>query len=149
MKPAQQKYEWGYIYGVLDVVERGGEFWYIPSVNLDLVGIFLNQIANSDLDAEHVVIWDNAGFHHRSGDPRLPRRNHLLPLPAYSPELNPVEKVWAMVKDGIANRGDPVLDDIEKRITKMLRPFWESPAHALRIVGEGWLHLQANALQKK
>ena len=148
VKPAQQKYEWGYIYGALDVVEGGGEFCYMPSVNLDLVAIFLNQIADSDPDAEHVVIWDNAGFHYRPGDPRLPERVHLLPLPAYSPELNPVEKVWDMVKDGIANRVYPALDEIEKRITEKLRPFWESPGPALRIVGEGWLQLQANALFK-
>ena len=53
-----------------------------------------------------------------------------------------------MVKDRIANRVYPMLDDIEKSITEVLRPFWESPGRALRIVGEGWLHLKANASQK-
>lgn len=145
VKPSQQKYQWGYIYGALDVVDGGAEFCYFPSVNLDLVSIFLNQIADSDPDAEHVVIWDNAGFHYRPEDPRIPERIHLLPLPAYSPELNPVEKVWDMVKDRIANRVYPMLDDIEESISEVLQPFWESPGRALRIVGEGWLHLKANA----
>ncbi len=148
VKPAQQKYEWGYIYGALDVVGGGGEFCYFPSVNLESVEMFLRQIADSDKESEHVVIWDNAGFHHRPGDCRIPDRIHLLPLPAYSPELNPVEKLWDMVKDNIANNVYSLLDDIQDSITEVLSPFWESSKPALRLVGEGWLHLKANASLK-
>jgi transposase len=145
VKPAQQKYEWGYVYGALDVVNGGGQFCFLPSVSLDLTCAFLDQVAACDPDAEHVVIWDQAGFHHGPGDPRLPDRIHLLPLPPYSPELNPIEKLWDCVKDHIANRVFPTLDDIEAAITTTLRPYWESPQPALSLVGNGWLRSQANA----
>jgi transposase len=145
VKPAQQKYQWGYVYGALDVVHGGGQFCFLPSVSLDLTHTFLNQIAACDADAEHVVIWDQAGFHHSPGDPRIPRRIHLLPLPPYSPELNPIEKLWDRVKDHIANRVFPTLDEIEELITRALRPYWESSQPALRLVGDGWLRVQANA----
>lgn len=145
VKPAQQKYEWGYVYGALDVVHGGGQFCFLPSVSLELTCVFLDQVAASDPDAEHVVIWDQAGFHHGPGDPRLPERVHLLPLPSYSPELNPIEKLWDSVKDHIANRVFPTLEDIEEVITTALRPYWESPQPALSLVGDGWLRAQANA----
>ena len=145
LKPAQQKYEWGYVYGALDVVDGNAQFCFLPSVNLELTHVFLRQIADCDPDAEHVVIWDQAGFHYTPGDPRIPERVHLLPLPAYSPELSPIEKLWDIVKDHIANRIFQTLDDIEEAIVTALRPFWESPRPALSLVGKGWLHTQANA----
>jgi len=145
VKPAQQKYEWGYVYGALDVLQGGAQFCYMPTVNLELTQTFLSQIAQSDKDAEHVVIWDQAGFHHRPGDKRLPERIHLLPLPPYSPELNPIEKLWDQMKDRIANRVFATLDDIEGALSDALRPFWENSTPARSLVGTGWLHHSANA----
>ena len=36
---------------------------------------------------------DQAGWH-IANDLRVPANITLLPLPAYSPELNPVERLW-------------------------------------------------------
>jgi transposase len=145
VKPAQQKYEWGYVYGALDVLGGGGEFCYMPTVNLELTQTFLYQLAQSDEEAEHIVVWDQAGFHHRANDKRLPDRIHVVPLPAYSPELNPIEKLWDQMKDRIVNRVFETLDEIEGVLSEALRPFWESPTPARRLVGTGWLHSSANA----
>jgi transposase len=94
MKPNHHCYEWEYVYGALEVIEGGAEFRFMPSVNLEYSHGFLEQIAASDSFAEHVVIWDQAGFHPRPKAASLPARIHLLPLPPYSPELNPVEGLW-------------------------------------------------------
>ena len=79
--------------------------------------LFLEQIAASDPYAEHVIIWDGAGFHHRPEDPRLPKNLHLLPLPPYSPELNPIERLWDIAKDQICNRVFETLDAMEEKLT--------------------------------
>ncbi|MEY8463145.1 transposase [Streptococcus merionis] len=52
------------------------------------------------LDRPHLVIMDNASFHPKSQIAELCIANkHLfLPLPPYSPELNPIEKAWANLK---------------------------------------------------
>ena len=49
-------------------------------------------------DAHAVLILDQAGWH---GSRRLtvPGNITLLPLPAYSPELNPVERVWLYLRE--------------------------------------------------
>ena len=148
VKPAQQKYEWGYVYGALDVVHGAAEFCYMPTVNLELTHSFLCQIARSDEEAEHVVIWDQAGFHHRANDTRLPERIHLLALPPYSPELNPIERLWDQLKDRIVNRVFETLDDIETVLSEGPRPFWESHVPARRLVGDGWMYSSANAIPK-
>lgn len=145
VKPAQQKYQWGYVYGALEVVEGGGVFCYLPTVTLEHTHAHLEQIVKTDPGAEHIVIWDGAGFHHRPGDDRLPDQIHLVQLPAYSPELNPIERLWDVVKDKICNRVFDSLDVIEEKITEAIRPYWEKPSSARSLVGDGWLHTQANA----
>ena len=47
-----------------------------------------------------IVIWYNASFHQGLNLQRLIERAgcQLLFLPAYSPDLNPIEKFWARLK---------------------------------------------------
>ena len=56
-----------------------------------------------------IVVWDSAPIHNRKGlqafchqYPRL----HLEKLPAYAPELNPIEAAWHAAKHPLAN-GQP------------------------------------------
>jgi transposase len=142
--PQQQRYEWEYVYGALEVLEGDAQFRFMPSVNLDFSRDFLRQIAASDPAAEHVVIQDQAGFHPRAGDAGLPERIHLLPLPPYSPELNPIEGLWDQVQDVTCNRRHESLDALEETLTTALRPFWETPSRVLSLIHH-WLHAQANA----
>jgi transposase len=143
--PQQQRYQWEYVYGAVEVVQGRTEFCYRPWVNLDLSRAFLEQIALSDPLAEHVVLWDQAGFHQKPKDPTLPSRIHILSLPPYSPELNPVEGLWDQVRDCTCNRRHESLDELEETLTRALRPFWETPAKALSLVHH-WLHDQANVI---
>jgi transposase len=140
----EQRYEWEYVYDAVEVVDGLAQFQFLPAVSLALSRGFLQQIAASDPHAEQVVIWDQAGFHPRPHDAALPARIHLLPLPPYSPELNPVEGLWDQTQDVTANRHFASLDQLEEALTQALRPFWETPARVLSLVHH-WLHEQADA----
>ena len=54
-----------------------------------------------------MLVWDNLNGHVSTTMRRLiaARRPWLrvYTLPAYAPELNPVEKVWSHLKRGLAN----------------------------------------------
>jgi len=63
------------------VVAGGSQFQFMPSVNLGFSRGFLEQIAQSDPAAEHVVIWDRAGFHPTEAEEKLPEHIHLMPWP--------------------------------------------------------------------
>ena len=142
--PKQQCYQWEYVYGAVEVVAGDTEFQFLPSVSLPLSGGFLQQIADSDPTAEHVVIWAGAGFHPTSKTASLPARIHRLPLPPYSPELNPVEGLWDQIKDCLCNRVFRTLEELEGALTEALRPFWEDNKRALALVFD-WMQDQANA----
>ena len=89
--PYATKYQWGYLHEALEVDgAHRAELLFTPAIDRDIHAVFLQQIATSDPLALHVVIQDQAGFHLPANDPRLPKNLRLLPLPPYSPELNPV-----------------------------------------------------------
>ena len=111
---------------------------------------FLQQLrsASRGTGRRVVVITDNARYHHS----RLhrPWRDQHAPhfaldfLPAYSPELNPIEGLWDQVQDVTCNRRHESLDALEDTLTAALRPFWETPARVLSLIHH-WLRTQANA----
>ena len=66
----------------------------------------LLDAAHQQLGGPIVVIWDNLNTH-RSAAMRelIAARDWLrvIQLPAYAPDLNPVEQVWSQVKRGLGN----------------------------------------------
>lgn len=140
----QQKYQWQYVYGALEVGGNGAQFLYAESVGLEWNSAFLAQVASHDPESLHVVIYDGAGFHHRDGRAELPANVRVLTLPAYSPELNPVEKLWDIVRDAICNRIFSTLGELQQAITVVLRRYWEDACAVFALIGQGWLLRQAN-----
>ena len=103
------------------------------------------RLVARDPQAEHVVIWDQAGFHPRPGDPGVLAQVHLLPLQPYSPELNPVEAIGDLIKDRLGNVLWNSLAAMEEAIGEELRPIYQSAERVRQLVSHPWLTLQANA----
>lgn len=141
----QQKYEWQYVYGALEVGgNNAAHCWYAPTVDLEHNKGFLAELATSDPTSIHVIIYDGAGFHHRDGHPDLPPNLRIINLPPYSPELNPVEKLWDILRDAICNRIFSTIEELQVALTAKLRTYWEDAGNVRRLLGNGWLLAQAN-----
>jgi transposase len=55
----------------------------------------LKEISTQVAPRAHAVLGcDGAGWHQRGKRLKVPDNISLLPLPPYSPELNPMENVW-------------------------------------------------------
>ena len=120
----------------------------IPSLNKQWDLGFLEQITKSEPEAFHIVIGDGAGFHHKKADEALPANVRIITLPAYCPELNPAEKLWDIVKDGICNQLWDDLRSLEDAITRKIRPYWEDAANVISLIGNGYLLSELNATDK-
>ena len=75
----------------------------------------------------------------------MPEHVHLVPLPPYSPELNPTEAVGDVIKDRIGNELWENLDDLEQAIGEELRPLCEKAEGVRTLVSHPWLVEQVNA----
>ena len=83
--PDQTKYVWGYLHSALALDgQHAAQALFSSSVHLETSGKFLGQIQQRDPQAQHVVIWDQAGFPPRTGHPTVPAGTQLLSLPPYT-----------------------------------------------------------------
>ena len=85
---------------------------------------------------------DQAGFHPQGHLRELPARIRLLPLPPYSPELNPIEIIGDIIKDNILWS---TLASLEEALGEELRPIYESAERVRRLVLHNWLINQVDA----
>ena len=145
MVARQIKYEWDYLYGALSVIGGEAHFAHVPGVSLDWDEGYLSDLAASDPEAIHVLIRDQAGFHLRDGDARLPARVRIIDLPPYTPELNPCEQLWDIIKDDIANRIYATVARLRAGMKAALSRFWDDPGAVLSLIGRQWLQVQLNA----
>jgi hypothetical protein len=147
--PYRTRYQWGYVATALEVEgKHEGLCVFLPCVSLDASACFLEELAASDPQAVHVVIADQAGFHLKADDARVPVNVRLLPLPPYCPELNPVEHVGSLIRTATANRVFESLEAMELAIEDRLRPLWTQPQKVHSLVGSGWMRSQVNASSK-
>ena len=78
---------------------------YKESITSDLfVEWFKTQLLPA-LKSPHVIVMDNASFHPRNIlDELCIQDKHLfLPLPPYSPDLNPIKQAWAILKKKVTD----------------------------------------------
>ena len=70
----------------------------MPEVNIEAMNEHLAEIGRRVTTGAHaVLLLDGAGWH-TSPKLRIPENISLLPLPSYSPELNPVENIWEFLR---------------------------------------------------
>jgi transposase len=71
---------------------------------------------------------------------RLPKNLHLLKLPPYSPELNPVEHLWDELREKFFhNLVFNSLDALEDRLEFGLNFLENNPKRVLSIVAWPWI----------
>ena len=144
-KSSSIRYEWQYIWGALQIGGGGSEFLYTNGADGDVSATFLKQISERDPYAIHIMIWDGASFHPQNSDKRIPENVVVLRQPPYSPELNPVERLWDQLRDELCNRRWNSLADLLNTATRWLKEFWETPQRVMSLIGKGWMLDQANA----
>ena len=114
----QIKYQWDYLYGALSLIGGEAHFAHVPGVGLDWDASYVRDLAATAPEVTHVLVRDQAGFHLRDGDPRLPRQVRVIDLPPYCPELNPCEQLWDILKDDIANQVFPSIRKLRDTISQ-------------------------------
>jgi len=111
------RYEWLWLYAATHP-RTGSVFWLVlPRLDASCVQLFLDEFAKEHAPEGKriLLVWDGAPAH-RAHSLQVPERISLLSLPAYTPELNPSERVWPLVKEGVANQAPESMDELEQKV---------------------------------
>lgn len=133
-------YEWLYLYGFVRPATGDVEWLLMPTVNTATFNIALAHFANAIGASETkriILVIDGAGWH-KSAAVEWPVGVHPLFLPAYSPELQPAEKLWPLVREAPANRLLRTLDEVENLIVERCRHLATIPEHIRACTQFAW-----------
>jgi transposase len=84
---------------------------------------YVEQILVPELRRKDVVIWDNLKPHQSAEARRIIERAgaELVPLPPYSPDLTPIEKMFSKVKEALRSAGARSTSTVYAAMDRALR----------------------------
>lgn len=97
----QHVFDWFYVYGAVAPTTGESFFFELPQLNRINFQVFLDEFAQAFPDSLNLLVLDKSGGH-TAKRLRIPENVRLVFLPPYSPELNPIERVWRDLKDQLA-----------------------------------------------
>lgn len=111
----ETRYQWLYLYGFVHPQTGRTFFLLLPRMNAKLYNQALQDFAQAvgAGPLKQVVLMVDGAGSHRSHELVVPECVHLIALPAYSPELQPAEKLWPLTNEPLVNKRFETLTDLE------------------------------------
>ncbi|MDB4949141.1 MAG: transposase [Gemmatimonadetes bacterium] len=100
VKPIQlmlPRYEYLWFYGAVEPASGDSFFLELPALDTVCFQAFLDEFSRAFPDTLNVLVLDGAGAHVARALV-IPDNVLLARLPPYSPELNPIERVWLDIR---------------------------------------------------
>ena len=141
--PRDRRYAWAYLFGAVCPERAVGAGLVLPDAAA--TGLHLAEISREVTPGAHaVVVLDGAGWH-GAGDLAIPDNLTLLPLPRYSPELNPVENVWQYLRQNkLGPRVWPDYDAIVATCCEAWNELMATPERIASIARREWAKAVSN-----
>jgi hypothetical protein len=114
----QQQFISTHIYGAVCPATGQTEALIGPVLSMDMMQKHLQQISDATPSGRYaLVIMDRASWHSNKLKTHLANLS-IMHLPPYSPELNPIEQVWAWLRSNdLSNRVFKDYDDIVEQVS--------------------------------
>jgi len=131
--------EFTYVYSAVCPFDGTLDSLVLPCVNSTAMSIFLDEVSNRHPDKYILMFLDKASWH-RSKQLRIPFNMRLMYLPAYSPELNPVEHIWDELREKWFNNYTfNSIGAVEDRLVKGLRSLENNKPLIKSTSGFNWI----------
>jgi len=114
--PCHHIREYRYAYGAVEPQTGQSFFLVMPYCNTDCMNVFLRELAKEYPDDYLLIVLDGASWHKAKGL-QMPDNIKLLYLPPATPEMNPIEQIWAWLRlHGFRNEVFQTLDKVVDRL---------------------------------
>jgi transposase len=126
----QYQFENFYVYGAVAPTTGESFFLELPQLNAANFQIFLDEFADHYQDTVNIVLMDNGSCHKAKGL-IIPDNVVCLFMPPYSPELNPIERLWRDMKDQLAWVLAAQIEELEHRVEIIIRQYSKATLQSL------------------
>lgn len=115
--------------------------FFMPSVSVEVMNLALTEFArdvNPDGKKQIIILLDRADFY-TGKDFEVPQGIELYYLPPYTPELQPAERLWSLLREAVVHKVWPTLSALEDVLVKRCRWFSENREKEQAHVGFQWI----------
>ena len=138
----QQQFEYAYIFGAVCPARDEAVGLLLPSVNIQGMKAHLEELSKQIPQGRHAVLVLDRAAWHTSSKVNVFHNITLLPLPPVSPELNPVEQIWQVLRDNwLANRCYEGYEDIVSACCHAWNWFVDLPNRVQSLCSRTWANL--------
>jgi putative transposase len=140
-------YDYYWLYAAVEPTTGEAFWWELPCLDADCFTVFLRQFSQQYAASLNIVLLDQAPAH-VAQRVSVPENIVLVWLPAYSPELNPVERLWEDLKsriDVLDARVRSSLSALQEHVATLIRRY--TAAAIASLTGYAYLVEAARALQ--
>jgi len=132
----QVKYEWRYLFAAVD--GQAGRVWWswVPSMKAEALWPTIAGL--QEMNVLDGLVWDNAPGHRDDEITDLDLA--LVGLPAYSPELNPAERLFEEIRRRFEGRVYATLDAKAAEVQAFLEELDADPLRVRRLCGWNWIN---------
>jgi hypothetical protein len=134
------RYQWLYVYGFVHPASGRNLELLLPAANTAWMALALGEFARfADPAGEKllVVLVDNAGWH-IARKLEVPANVVLHRLPPCTPQLQPAEPLWPLVREAVANQGFDDLAALQRPLVERCCWLMDRPDIVRGAVGFGW-----------
>jgi putative transposase len=116
--PCHHIREYRYAYGAVEPQSGGSIFLVLPYCNTVCMNLFLRELSAAYPDDYIVLVADGAAWHMSKGLANI----EIIPLPPYTPEMNPIEQIWAWLRlHGFRNEVFQTLEKVVDKLCETIR----------------------------
>ena len=122
------RYKWRWVYGFVRPETGATDFWISEHADGLTLEAILPAFA-ARRKGPTVLVLDQAGYHLSGRVREVMRSLSITPmwLPAYSPELQPAERLWPLIDAPLSNRTFVSIDELEGILSEQCVRLAEQP----------------------
>lgn len=133
----EDRYQWLWVYAAVEPLTGESFFLFLPRVDGECFELFLQALRAWYAKEEMVLVLDNCSSH-RSGRVAWPQGISPLPLPAYSPELQPAEGVFKDLRAQLSNEIFANVEALEQALITQVHCYFDHPQQLHRLTAFPW-----------
>jgi len=139
----QQQFLSAYIFGACCPDKDKSCALVLPEVNSEMMQLHLWEISKCvEKDCHAIILLDRAGWH-ITEQMQMPSNISFVPLPPYSPELNPMEQLWQQLrKIKLSNISYKNHKEIEEACCEAWNIFVSEEGSVKRLCSRDWANIQ-------
>jgi transposase len=124
------RFENFYLYGAVEPTTGAHFFLELPYLNSRAFQVWLDGFAAAFPHTVNILVLDN-GAGHKAKAVRWPSNVVPVFLPPYSPELNPIERLWRDLKDKLADISARTIEALSDAVCSVIQNYAHATLHSL------------------